>query len=60
MLNSQKTLPEKKQSQDVRQSTRCPVCAGSPRLTHEFLDPRQGKTVHLYRCCGERIFVWSE
>jgi transcription initiation factor IIE alpha subunit len=38
----------------------CPACATPLRLTHQFLDPKQGKTVRLFKCekCGERI--WDE
>jgi transcription initiation factor IIE alpha subunit len=38
----------------------CPACATELELTHQFLDPKQGKTVRLFKCekCGER--VWEE
>jgi hypothetical protein len=39
--------------------TRCPACAAFPRLSQQFMNPRDGKTVRLYECqCGERI--WDE
>jgi hypothetical protein len=36
---------------------RCPACGAFPRLTHQFLDAKRGKTIRLYQCqCGERIW----
>jgi uncharacterized protein with PIN domain len=39
---------------------RCPHCAALSRLTHSFLDTRNGNKVHVYQCvaCGKRI--WDE
>jgi transcription initiation factor IIE alpha subunit len=38
----------------------CPVCATALKLTHQFLNPNQGRTIRLFKCekCGERI--WDE
>ena len=38
----------------------CPACSSVLQLTDEFLDPKQGKTIRLFKCkrCGERI--WDE
>ena len=47
--------PPKPQEQD--KARRCPTCPEVPRLAHQFLDPRNGKTVRLFECqCGERIW----
>jgi hypothetical protein len=38
---------------------RCPTCAAFAHLHHAVLEPRTGKTFHLYQCeCGER--VWDD
>ena len=53
--NDQELPQQQQQTRDTRR--RCPTCAAFPKLTHRFLDPRQGKTIRLYRCqCGERIW----
>jgi hypothetical protein len=54
MAEWKEQLP-KPQEQDEHR--RCPTCTAFARLTHRFLDPRQGKIVRLYKCqCGERIW----
>jgi hypothetical protein len=39
---------------------RCPHCTALSRLTHSFLDTRNGNRVHVYQCgsCGKR--TWDE
>lgn len=53
---------EKERIQDhtqPKEPTRCPACAAFPRLSQQFMNSRDGKTVRLYECpCGERI--WDE
>jgi predicted RNA-binding Zn-ribbon protein involved in translation (DUF1610 family) len=46
-------LPE---PQNQHQELRCPTCGS---LVHRVLDPRTGKTFHLYRCeCVQS--AWKE
>ena len=53
--NDQELPQQQQQTRDTQR--RCPTCAAFPKLTHRFLDPRQGKTIRLYQCqCGERIW----
>jgi hypothetical protein len=52
--NDQELPQQQQQAQDNRH--RCSTCAAFPKLTHRFLDPKQGKTVRLYEChCCERM-----
>ncbi len=48
-----------KQQQRVQDGhPRCKNCATFPRLNQQFLDPRSGKSVYLYRCdCGGRFLL---
>jgi hypothetical protein len=56
MSEDEKQLP-KPTVQD--HGPRCPACAAFPKLLHTVLDPRHGKTIHLYQCdCGERM--WND
>ena len=36
----------------------CPACSAPLQQTHQFLDPKNEKTIRLFRCerCGERIW----
>jgi len=45
--NDQELPQQQQQTRDTRR--RCPTCAAFPKLTHRFLDPRQGKTICLYQ-----------
>jgi transcription initiation factor IIE alpha subunit len=36
----------------------CPACAAALQQTQQFFDPKQDKTIRLFKCerCGERIW----
>jgi len=53
-------MNSKPQTQAKDQFLHCPACAVQLQLTHQFLDPKDGKTIRLFKCdrCGERI--WDE
>jgi uncharacterized Zn finger protein len=55
MHDDQKTL-----APDEDRFLHCPACSAALQLSHQFLDPKQGKTIRLFKCerCGERI--WDE
>ncbi len=53
-LTPQTMLPSGSQAS---QAPRCPTCAEFTHLSHQFLDPRNGRTIRLYQClCGERVW----
>jgi len=53
--NDQELPQQQQQTRDTQR--RCPTCAAFPKLTHRFLNPKQGKTIRVYQCkCGERIW----
>jgi hypothetical protein len=48
MTDDDQELPQ--QQQQTRDTQRrCPTCAVFPKLTHRFLDPKQGSLFHLVR-----------